>query len=252
MNGKLCLAMVSILAVLFLGLAGCFQITVPASPSTPASTPSTPTPSPTLPTTQPSNSTNTSPTLPTVNSFSVNPGTIQVGNTSTLSWDVSNASSITITPGIGNVSYLTGSVTIAPTSTTDYTLTASNSAGIADATTEVAVFTISGLPVINYFTATPPSLVLGPSTLSWNVSNATSITITPGVGSVGFTGSTSVTPGATTIYTITASNPAGTVYQAIKVTKIILPSLVPNLPLKPLLPVNPKVITPLVPLVPKL
>ena len=110
---------------------------------------------------------------------------------------------------------------------------------------EVAVFQTAGLPVINHFTATPPSLLIGSSTLSWDVSNATAISITPGVGNVGSTGSSSVTPASTTIYTITASNPAGAVYHTVQITKIVIgikkpfTPINPNIIITPVLPVNP-------------
>jgi len=71
----------------------------------------------------------------------------------------------------------------------------------------------AGIPEISYFAATPPSITLGASsTLSWTVSGAESLTISPSVGSV--TGQTTrqVTPIATGAhtYTLTATNAKGT------------------------------------------
>lgn len=71
----------------------------------------------------------------------------------------------------------------------------------------------AGIPEISHFAATPPSITLGASSaLSWTVSGATSLTISPGVGSV--TGQTShqVTPTATgaITYTLSATNAEGT------------------------------------------
>jgi hypothetical protein len=233
MNNKMSFVAISIAVVLLLGLAGCFQITVqppggtttpPASP--PLGSPTTPaTPSTPLTPAEPQNP-------PTVNSFSAAPGTIIRGNSATLTWHVSDATSVSISPGIGNVA-LAGTVTVSPYGTTDYILTAINTAGPATAVTQVAVFTIVGLPVINSFTATPPTLFAGSSTLSWNVSNASSVTITPGIGPVGSVGTRSVTPTSTTIYTLTASNPAGSVFHSIQVTKLILKPL-PLVPVFPL------------------
>jgi len=67
-----------------------------------------------------------------------------------------------------------------------------------------------GLPVIDYFTADPPIISAGSfTTLSWNVSNATSVTIEPGVGTVGSVGTASVSPATSTNYTLTAANAYG-------------------------------------------
>jgi hypothetical protein len=67
----------------------------------------------------------------------------------------------------------------------------------------------SGPPIILIFTASPASIGAGDSSLlSWSVSGATSLSISPGVGTV--TGSsTTVTPAATTQYTLVAANAHG-------------------------------------------
>jgi hypothetical protein len=64
------------------------------------------------------------PSLPIVQIFSVNPATIHVGARAILQWNVINADIVSIT-SLGNVP-LIGSVIIAPTTTTIYTLTATN------------------------------------------------------------------------------------------------------------------------------
>ncbi|MCL4849901.1 MAG: hypothetical protein KJZ78_00785, partial [Bryobacteraceae bacterium] len=65
-------------------------------------------------------------------------------------------------------------------------------------------------PVISSFTATPASIDSGnASTLAWSVSGATSLSINQGVGTVTGAASKSVTPAATTTYTLTATNAAG-------------------------------------------
>ena len=66
------------------------------------------------------------------------------------------------------------------------------------------------LPLINYFNASPPFIPSGgTATLSWGVTDATTVTIDPGLGSVGLVGTAPVSPGATTNYTLTATNAAG-------------------------------------------
>lgn len=153
--------------------------------------------------------------LPVINSFNASPASISAGESSSLSWTVSGATSVSIDQGIGNVA-LTGSRDVSPASTIVYTLTASGSAGGVTATTQVIVTgaapppTTTGLPVINSFTASPSIITLGDSTnLSWNVSNTASVSINHGVGTVGTLGSTIVTPPTTTTYTLTASNANG-------------------------------------------
>ena len=61
--------------------------------------------------------------VPIINSFSAVPSTITAGESSTLSWSVTDASSVTIDNTIGSVA-LTGTTAVNPTTTTTYTLTA--------------------------------------------------------------------------------------------------------------------------------
>jgi parallel beta-helix repeat protein len=83
-----------------------------------------------------------SPTTPIINSFSASPTNITAGESSTLSWQVTDATSISISPGVGDVSGTpTGSYTVSPTETTTYTLTATNGAGPTTATVTVSVGT---------------------------------------------------------------------------------------------------------------
>ncbi len=141
---------------------------------------------------------------PTISSFVATPSAIPAGQSSTLSWSVSGASSLAIDQGVGAV---TGtSKAVSPAATTTYTFTASNAAGSATATTTV---TVVPAPVISSFTATPATVASSePSTICWTVTGATGLSIDQGVGPV--TGTCkSVNPSATTTYTLTASNTQG-------------------------------------------
>lgn len=173
--------------------------------------------------------------VPVIESFNASPSSISSGESSSLSWTVSGATSVSIDQGIGNVA-LTGSRVVAPAVTTTYTLTASGSAGGITATTQVIVTgvvpapTPTGLPVINSFTASPPIISLGNSTnLTWNVTNAASVSINNGVGAVGSSGSTFVSPSITTTYTLTASNANGslTATALVQVSGAPTPSVMP-------------------------
>ncbi len=156
---------------------------------------------------------------PLINSFDVEPVSISQGESAILSWNISGATKASIEPDVGNVA-LTGRRMVSPAATTIYTLTAANEAGTVTATARLVVVATTpalpppstSLPVINSFAANPGSISPGGSaTLSWSVSNATSVTIGGGIGNVGLSGSTAVSPVATTTYTLTASNAAGDV-----------------------------------------
>jgi len=160
-------------------------------------------------------------TPPTITAFTASPTSIHLGESSTLSWTVSNATSCAINQGVGAVSATTGTKSVSPTATTVYTLTATNADGSRTANCTVTV--ALNPPTIDYFTATPAAVKLDdPSTLTWSVQNATTVTIDNGVGTVAATGSTDVTPQIDTTYTLTATNVDGTVTSTAQVA--ILPA----------------------------
>ena len=67
-----------------------------------------------------------------------------------------------------------------------------------------------GWPVIGKFSVTPDTVAAGGSvTLNWDVSGATRISLQPEIGTVPASGTRSVSPAATTVYKLTASNEAG-------------------------------------------
>ena len=76
---------------------------------------------------------------PTISSFAASSSIVLSAGTSTLSWNVSNASSVAITPGSFSTSTLIGSTTVNPTSTILFTLTATNGNGTSTATTSVTI-----------------------------------------------------------------------------------------------------------------
>ena len=148
-------------------------------------------------------------TLPQIGSFTATPTTIGLGGSSTLAWDVTGATSISIDNGVGSGLAARGSQSISPTATvTTYTLTATNATGTVNATATVTI----NAPTIASFTASPLTVNPGgSSTLAWSVSGATSISIDQAVGTgLAASGSQSVTPAASTTYTLTATNPHGT------------------------------------------
>ena len=74
---------------------------------------------------------------PTI-TFTANPTIISSGQSSTLSWTTSGATSVTIDNGVGAVP-VSGNQSVAPATTTTYTLTATGSTGSAMATATVSV-----------------------------------------------------------------------------------------------------------------
>jgi hypothetical protein len=99
---------------------------------------------------EPASTTEETAALPTINSFTANPGSIDSGKRTTLSWDVSGAATVTIQPEIGTVGP-SGSLQLSPPTTITYNLTATNEAG---STTGSVTLTVT--PVV----AGKPDLVI--------------------------------------------------------------------------------------------
>lgn len=152
--------------------------------------------------------------LPNV-TISASPMTIMFGESSTLTWNCTNVDSCIIEPDIGVVDP-SGSITISPTTTTTYTITASNPGG--SATASVTITVIYPQPTVS-ISANPDTVQIGgSSTITWSSTNAVSCTIEPGIGAVDTNGSITVSPTATTAYTIMATGPGGTATDNITVT----------------------------------
>lgn len=83
------------------------------------------------------------PDPPTISSFTATPSEIFSGNNSTLSWSASDATTVSINQGLGNVNS-TGTQEVGPTVTTSYTLTATNSDGTVTKSCTVTVKPIAG------------------------------------------------------------------------------------------------------------
>jgi hypothetical protein len=79
--------------------------------------------------------------IPVISLFEAIPSSIAKGESATLRWNISSALTVRIDPDVGNVA-LAGNRVVSPTTTTVYTLTATNQAGIMTATTGVAVTSV--------------------------------------------------------------------------------------------------------------
>ena len=81
------------------------------------------------------------------------------------------------------------------------------------------------LPTVT-LSASPASITPGTaSTLTWSSANATAVSINQGIGTVAASGTRSVSPAATTTYTVTATNAAGSVTASATVTVTAAPTL---------------------------
>jgi len=92
---------------------------------------------------------------PVISSFTATPSSISLGQSVTLSWNVTGATSLTLDNGIGSVTGLTTKMVV-PAVTTKYTLTASNTSSTVTASTTVTVST----------TTTPSTISIWPATAS--------------------------------------------------------------------------------------
>jgi hypothetical protein len=152
------------------------------------------------------------------------PTNIMAGESATLNWATVNADSVNIAPGVGAVAK-SGNVAVTPTATTNYTITATGAGGASTDTCNLTVTVTPGqLPRIIRFSGIPPTISSGQtSTLLWVVENADTVTINQGVGNVSIDGTQDVTPAATTVYTITATNKVGSVQATATINVNVVP-----------------------------
>jgi hypothetical protein len=164
------------------------------------------------------------PSGPTVSSFTASPNKVAPGSSTTLSWNTSGATSVSISPDVGNVA-LNGSTPVTVNENTLFTLTATSAEGTTIDSLIVAVEESAvPAPVINNFSSSAQTVNEGNSfTLSWNVADANSINITPNIGAVSATGSIEVVGNETTTYTLSATNAGGTVQESTIVSVILAP-----------------------------
>jgi hypothetical protein len=125
--------------------------------------------------------------LPSITTFAINPSTITMGQSATLSWSVTGAASLSIDNGVGDVTNQR-SFTVSPTTTTIYTLTAANPSGSTTATVQVTVtpvIMIAPVPASNLTGSSPSTTSV---ILSWqdNSNNETGFIIQRSTGGNSF------------------------------------------------------------------
>ena len=140
---------------------------------------------------------------PTISSFAASPTGIAPGGSATLNWSVSDADTLAIDQGVGDVTGL-NSTTVMPAATQSYTLTASNEFGASSADVEVLV---GEAPRVFSFGAEVGAVAPGGSAeLTWDTGGATTLTLNPGNTDVTAATAATVAPG---VYTLTATNAFG-------------------------------------------
>ncbi len=146
------------------------------------------------------------PVVPSISSFTANPVSIPTGTSATLTGVFTGGTGV-ITPG--NLPANSGTaVTVSPTATTTYMLTVTPTSG--SAITATATITVNPVPTITSFVASPATIsVGGSSSLTAVFANGTGV-ITPGNLAVTSGTPVSVSPAATTTYTLTVTPAAGT------------------------------------------
>lgn len=85
------------------------------------------------------------PSAPVIASFTASPMSLTAGQTTRLAWSVTGATVLSVDQGVGVVTGATGE-TVAPTSTTAYTLTATGEGGITTSTVTVRVVPVEPPP----------------------------------------------------------------------------------------------------------
>ena len=153
---------------------------------------------------------------PSINSFTASANPIVNGNSTTLSWNVTgNITSVSIDQGIGGVSAVDSRV-VAPSSTRNYTLTATGPGGTSSQLITVTVYQ----PPQTAISVDNASIIRGScTTLRWvTTGDASSATITPGIGAVNINGLQTVCPTETVTYQINVSGLGGSASSSVTLT----------------------------------
>ena len=150
------------------------------------------------------------PNAPIISSFTSSPSSITSGQSSTLSFSVSNATSLSIDNGVGTVTGLS-SKTVSPTVTTTYTLTATNASGPVSAQVTVTVST-PVLPVISSVSSS--AIAQTSASVNWTTNIPTNAKVNYGLSSAyGQSSPLSDTSPMTTSHSLNLSSlSAGTLY----------------------------------------
>ena len=152
------------------------------------------------------------PASPVVFAVDINaaPVTIDSGESTSLTWQTTNASNCIISSGIGSVA-ATGTRSVSPIVTTTYTLSCAQTGSPANIKSDSVTVTVRGTGcTVNSFNASPSSIDSGDSsTLTWSVSSASGCSISGVASGLPAAGNRTVSPTSTTTYTLTCNATSG-------------------------------------------
>ena len=162
----------------------------------------------------------TVPSVPSI-ALSVSSSSVTAGQSTTLSWSVTNATTCAAAGGWSGARATNGSISVSPTSTTSYTLNCSGAGGSDSKTVTLSVTPVSA-PRLTFTSADTTVSAGGTTLLSWSSSNTASCTASGGwSGSRGTAGSQMVGPlTASTTFTLSCSGPGGNVVRMLTVSTL--------------------------------
>ena len=159
-------------------------------------------------------------------SVSISPTTITEGQSATLSWSTSgDVTSVSIDQlgGVGT----SGSTSVSPSSSTRYTVTASNPVYNRSSYVDLTVYRVPTAVLVT----TPSSIIIGSSAkLNWSTQFGNTASIDNGIGTVNLNGETTVSPTVDTVYTLSVTGNGGSSSDTALLTVVSIPTLVVTTP----------------------
>ncbi len=147
---------------------------------------------------------------PKITAFSATPASIESGQSSTLSWKIDGATSVSLDPPVQN-EIVDSKVNVSPIENTTYTLTAHDGECTSSEKVTVSVTQSCDGLSIDKFSANPTTIHIGDtSKLTWQVTGATSVKISPSPEVSVAENSLTVAPTQNTTYVLSAKNDACT------------------------------------------
>lgn len=170
------------------------------------------------------------PAAPTL-TLSISKNVITAGDTTTLSWTSTNASSCSASGAWSGSKGVSGSESVTPTSNATYTLTCTGEGGTVTKSVATVVNQPTPAPTL-FLNASASSIISGSGvTLSWSSANASSCTASGGwSGSKATSGSQALTLTSAQSFTLTCTGTGGSVTKNVSVG-VTQPAAVPTLTL---------------------
>ena len=162
------------------------------------------------------------PAVPTI-TFTVDSTSVNAGQSVTLTWASTNATSVTISPSISSTALpLSGSQQVTINADTTFTATATGPGGTT-APKSVSVTVSTAKPTVTLTSSATAVTAGGLVTLTWATTNATSITINPSIGgddqtALALSGNATVAIATNTTFTATATGAGGTATATVTIT----------------------------------